>query len=367
MTTEMTPRKACGNAILKKLPPDQQEDIAKHIQGNTLEETQEYLASKYKIKVCLMTIGRFRTSYEKQMDARLNLEALETVSEMLAEQHPDWTPEKIQSMGQAYFAAYAIRQNDVRMWWQIQSLTLKEKKLALDRDKHERSAAENIVNTCNNAKVRAAATRSDQWYADRVKGARVLMFGYDKDELKKSPECEVQSQSNAQGKMQKVEEGKGESANIQHSTLNPQHSIAEKAPTSKLQAPAKDQTLNLQHSTLNIQPFGDSQPSTKNPQPSEIGRPPLENPGSLSLEEALRFLTAVDIEARKAGRRLPKPWHVASMRAYLTGKEIMWLNPKNLRKEPVQPPTMDPRLNPESPWSRLWKDLGPAMNANEKN
>jgi hypothetical protein len=85
------------------------------------------------------------------------------------------------------------------------------------------------------------------------------------------------------------------------------------------------------------------------------------------LEEATRFLTVVDIEAKRMGRRLPKPWHVASMRAYLTGQEIMWRNPETLRKEQVLPPVVDPRRNPESPWSRLWKDLEPELSENEKN
>jgi hypothetical protein len=85
------------------------------------------------------------------------------------------------------------------------------------------------------------------------------------------------------------------------------------------------------------------------------------------LEEATRFLTVVDIEAKRMGRRLPKPWHVASMRAYLTGQEIMWRNPETFRKEQVHPPVVDPRRNPESPWSRLWKDLEPELSENEKN
>jgi hypothetical protein len=173
-------------------------------------------------------------------------------------------------------------------------------------------------------------------------------------------EEKVQSQSNAECEMQKAESaGNGEEEKVGQGESG---KVGGEMPNTKNQTPN-----NRQQSTNNHPQPDDSQLSTKDPQPSEISRPPLENPGSLSLEEALRFLTAVDIEARKAGRRLPKPWHVASMRAYLTGKEIMWLNPKNLRKEPVQPPTMDPRLNPESPWSRLWKDLEPAMNANEKN
>jgi hypothetical protein len=162
-----------------------------------------------------------------------------------------------------------------------------------------------------------------------------------------SPESGVQSQSNAEGGMQNAEpEGKGE---------------AEKASTQHSTPINREQAFNVQPATEAASE--NSQPSTKDTQPSGA----LEGAGTLSCEEATKLLTKLDTEARKIGRGLPKPWHVASLRAYLTGQAIMWLNPKNLRKEPVQPPMVDPRLDPESPWFRLWKDLGPAMRQHANN
>jgi hypothetical protein len=234
----------------------------------------------------------------------------------------------------------------VRAWWQIQQLALKKERLALDREKVIRSEIEYIVKVCNLPDLREIAEDDELDFTQKIRCIRKILHGEPKE----------------QTVVETLTGGKVESenaANIQHSIPHggTQHSIGAEAPTPKLQAPEKNQTSNT---------AADSQPSTNNPQPAE-NLQPLEAAGSLSCEEATEFLTAVHSRARQIGLRLPKPWHVASLRAYLTGEQTLWLNPRNLTKEPVPPPAFDPRLDPESPWSRLWKNLEAATNQNANN
>jgi len=322
MPTEMInpPKKAPGNSILKSLSAEKQQDIAQHAREHTLEQTREYLVSRHQITASLPTISRFLAWYEDEEQMGLMDDAVERVMDRVEARHPDWTPEKIQSAGQAYFAAYAIQQKNVRAWWQIQSLSLKEKKLALDRDKFERTHIESIVRTCKNIKVRKIAQDDKKNYTQKIAEIGQIMFGDEADQTVVEPASwgTVESESNTQhstfnaqhstaeeapstngatagaeeniqqptsNTQQPVEGGKGEGANIQHSTLNAQHSgNGTKATISKHQAPEKNQnsnsqTFNIQHSTLNTQHSTIRKPATFNLQPSTLcGKHPKTNP-----------------------------------------------------------------------------------------
>src|SRR6185369_10739930 len=176
------PKKAPGNSILKSLPLEQQADIATHAREHTLVETKEYLATKHQLTASPPTISRFLAWFDGKAEEQLNQEALEGMAEQLGERHPDWTPERIRAMGEAYFCAYAIRQNNVRAWWQIQQLALKREQLDLEQDKYERDSAEWIIKTYNDPKIRALSQADDKSYTVKLKQLRKIMFGDDDED-----------------------------------------------------------------------------------------------------------------------------------------------------------------------------------------
>jgi hypothetical protein len=90
---------------------------------------------------------------------------------------------------------------------------------------------------------------------------------------------------------------------------------------------------------------------------NESGHSKLEARGSLSREEATRVVEALYLKAKKGGYRVPKSVELAALRAYLTGSDQLWFNHSKLRNETIQPPTLDPRLDPASPWHGLWKKI----------
>jgi hypothetical protein len=63
--------------------------------------------------------------------------AVENVMPKITTEHPDSTPEQIQSIGQAFFTVMAIEQQDPKAWFLMQQLELKKQRLAFDETRWE--------------------------------------------------------------------------------------------------------------------------------------------------------------------------------------------------------------------------------------
>jgi len=62
----------------------------------------------------------------------------------------------------------------------------------------------------------------------------------------------------------------------------------------------------------------------------------------------------------------PKPQDVAALRAYLTGQPMKWLDKYHGYKT-MQPPKLDPRLDPASWWCRVSKHVKATLSHHGKN
>jgi len=67
------------------------------------------------------------------------------------------------------------------------------------------------------------------------------------------------------------------------------------------------------------------------------------------------------------GVALPNFWDIAALRAYLSGQPADWYSPKTGDIETKQPPALDPRLDPTSPWCKIWMHLYGATSECENN
>jgi hypothetical protein len=360
------PTKPRSDSTLKTKSDELQEEIFKESRTKSIKELCEWLAKERHTKTSPAAMCRFLGWFGTYRQGTRNEGANEALNDL------GKTP------GQ-FFQDTALDQQDMVAWHNAERIALRRERLELDREKFRRSHSEYIVNTCNNPQIGAAARKKGVSYAHKVKEVDTIMFGTNgSDESKKSPDSPPHPNplpqggegilvSNAQspgsagniqhpveagkgGKGEEEKTGIGANSGVQPTTFNLQPSTTTKAPTSNGQPSQNGGAHGVTHPTENLEP------ATCNVQPAPA-RPPLEAAGSLSPEEATKVVEAAFIKSKKNGLRVPKRLEVAALRAYLTGKAISWYNNKKFRKETMQPPALDPRLDQASPWHGLWKKL----------
>ena len=62
---------------------------------------------------------------------------METLQEDFKQRNPQATAAELSAIGQSFFAALALNQQDAEAWVQVQNLNLKTEQISLDREKLE--------------------------------------------------------------------------------------------------------------------------------------------------------------------------------------------------------------------------------------
>ena len=138
-------RKPNANAVLKNLPEPRQAEIYARCnlpakEGGGFANVRAWLAEDG-IRTSEAALSYFFSWYGLRQQVARNEQTVETLLEKFREADPDATPEKVQSIGQAFFSAMALDQQDPKVWYLTQQLGLKREQLNLDRDKFEFDAA----------------------------------------------------------------------------------------------------------------------------------------------------------------------------------------------------------------------------------
>lgn len=127
----MKPR---SDATLKTLPPERQAAIAEYLATHSLADTRDWLKADG-IKTSVTALSLFGSWYALQQQLTRNESTVETLLAELGKTNPDWSPEQIQQVGQSFFNALTLQQQDPKAWAQVQSIQLKRDQLALDARK----------------------------------------------------------------------------------------------------------------------------------------------------------------------------------------------------------------------------------------
>ena len=81
-------------------------------------------------------LDQFLSRYQLTRQLERNAATVETLIQMLAAHEQTITPERLQWLGQIFFAELALEKRDPRIWQLAQELELKKQRLELDRQKH---------------------------------------------------------------------------------------------------------------------------------------------------------------------------------------------------------------------------------------
>ncbi|HEY4414480.1 MAG TPA: hypothetical protein VGO57_02215 [Verrucomicrobiae bacterium] len=177
MSTQPKPR---ADAKLKTLPPERQADIFAKLnlpvkQGGGYAETLKWLKDDG-LETSLGALSQFFSWYSLKQQMERNESTVETLLEKVAAANTGLSPERIQELGQSFFTAMALEQQDPKAWYLTQQVGLKKEQLLLDRKKFQRETIELFIKWAQDKQALDLAT-SKQPKSVKMDALGQKMFG----------------------------------------------------------------------------------------------------------------------------------------------------------------------------------------------
>ncbi len=167
-------KKPRADSVLKTLPPERQAAVAEHLRGNSLDETRLWLAQDG-LKTSIAALSEFLSWHSLQQQLHRNESTVETLLQKLQVSRPDWTPDQIQTVGQSFFTALALEQQDPKQWFLIQQTALKREQLSLDKNKFEFDATRAAM--AKLPELKAISANKNLSEDEKLEQARLALFG----------------------------------------------------------------------------------------------------------------------------------------------------------------------------------------------
>lgn len=108
-------RKPRADSVLKTLSPARQERIVDHALGHTLAETVAWLRDDG-LKTSSAALSEFLSWYRLRQRLSRNQSVVETLLTDLRRDNPKIDPDELFKIGQSFFSALAIEQQDPDAW-----------------------------------------------------------------------------------------------------------------------------------------------------------------------------------------------------------------------------------------------------------
>lgn len=168
-------KKARCDSRLKVLPEERQGAIIEFMREHSLAETVSWLRQDG-IRTSAAALSEFYSWHRLRQQLRRNEGTVQALMSELGKREPGLATEKVQEIGQAFFTALALEQQDVRSWHLTQQIGLKRGQLDLDRQKFRRETAELFLKWSEDQRAREIAG-SGATNAEKIERLGQLMFG----------------------------------------------------------------------------------------------------------------------------------------------------------------------------------------------
>lgn len=164
---------------LKLLPPENLEAIwswREEVPVLTNAAIRNRIAKQFSVRLTLdKQLSQFWSWYALKQQLSQNETVVETLLEDFKSANPDSTPEQIQQVGQSFFTALALQQQDAKSWFMSQQLALKRDQLSLDKNKFEFDATRAAL--AKLPQLKAISTNKELSEDQKLEQARLALFG----------------------------------------------------------------------------------------------------------------------------------------------------------------------------------------------
>lgn len=166
-----TPKKPRSDSTLKTLPPERQHDIAEYAGGHSLQDTVAWLKADG-LATNKSSLSEFLSWHALQQTLRRNETTVETLLADFKSRNPEADPEEVQQLGQSFFTALALQQQDPQQWLWIQQTQLKKQQLEFDREKFKEALRTKLETAFNEL---AVACKGNAEALQHIQKARELI------------------------------------------------------------------------------------------------------------------------------------------------------------------------------------------------
>jgi hypothetical protein len=168
-------KKPRADSVLKTLPEDRQAAIADYAREKTLKETRAWLKADG-IETSEAALSGFLRWFVLQQQLKNNAATVEQLVADFKSANPAAAPELVQQIGQSFFTALALQQQDPQQWLWIQQTAIKKEQLSLDRSKFQRDTVELFIKWASDKQAMELAT-SNAPTADKTEKLGQRIFG----------------------------------------------------------------------------------------------------------------------------------------------------------------------------------------------
>ena len=124
MTPDLMP-KPRTDAKLKTLPENRQDQIAEFARTHSLAQTAQWIGQAG-LKTSASAVSQFLRWHRVKQDLARNQSALQDRLADIVRHDPNATAERLQNVGQVFFAMSALEKQDPRAWYLSQTIALRK-------------------------------------------------------------------------------------------------------------------------------------------------------------------------------------------------------------------------------------------------
>lgn len=126
-------KKTRADSRLGNLPQERQDQIAGYARTHTIEQTVEWLGENG-TPTSTGAVSTWLSAWRLSRQLAANASTVDLLLSKYRENNPNATAEEIRVIGQSFFSALALQQQDPKVWAMTQSLDLKREHLTLQRE-----------------------------------------------------------------------------------------------------------------------------------------------------------------------------------------------------------------------------------------
>lgn len=171
-------RKPRGDAKLKTLPEERQQQIDDLLAGSTLKDVQASLAEDG-LNVSLQALSEFWSWRQLRAQFSRKETLVNEAIEQLKESNPQLSEEALFSHGQTVFGLLALEEKDALAWKHIQDARTARMKLDLDLQRFQRETAELFLKWAADRRAQEIANAGGLGQSEKIEQLGQLMFGDD--------------------------------------------------------------------------------------------------------------------------------------------------------------------------------------------
>ncbi len=136
----MSTRKPRKDSVLKTLPEERREQIMEFLENHGYAEAVAWLQADG-LRTSITSLKEFYSWSQLNAQYSRNESTVSTLLDKVTQRNPSYTSDQIQELGQAFFTALALEQQDPKAWAITQRVGLEKEQLHLARQRFEFDAA----------------------------------------------------------------------------------------------------------------------------------------------------------------------------------------------------------------------------------